>query len=164
MKPVYLRSNGESDHNKQLKSAIWLLICVVLFIIGMVGAVLVKSWPVKVLFLVIALLSAIYVSRYRPTEQAQKETPVLQVGMKKPIPPTAANLKTEVPEGSSKKTTTMSKDVEEDNVFVSERGTKFHKTIDCAGLKFAEFTEKVPRSKALPEGKTPCKLCHTDKA
>lgn len=166
MGTVFRRPDRTTNQAEQKKTAMRLLVCVVLFVLGILGAIIFRSWPIKVLFVVIALLAAFTFRRYSPQGET-RETRAFKTPSKKPTPLPAEDLKPDAPEDpgteSGKEEATPALHVEEDTVFVSERGTKFHKAIDCTGLKFAEFTEKMPRSEALAKGKTPCKLCHTDK-
>lgn len=167
MGTVYRRPGRTTNQAEQKKTAMRLLVCVVLFVLGMLGAIMFRSWPIKVLFVAIALLAAFTFRRYSPQGETREEAPALKTSSMKPTPPPAEDLKPDTPEDPGdeigKEEAAPALHGEEDTVFVSERGTKFHKAIDCAGLKFAEFKEKMPRSEALAKGKSPCKLCHTDK-
>ncbi|MDD4106175.1 MAG: hypothetical protein PHH03_10030 [Eubacteriales bacterium] len=167
MRPINMQSKQNSDHDQQKKKAMWILVCVVLFIIGMIGAIVFKSWPVKVLFLVIALLAAFYFAKYRPETHNQKAEPEEKAEPRKPILPPTEKRQRDASESASEAISDQEaakpQDTVDDIVYVSEKGTKFHKEITCAGLKFADLVEKVSKDAAIAANKTPCKLCHTDK-
>ncbi len=153
--------NGHPDRN-----ALWIVAFTALFLLCAVLFFVVPPWVLKILFLLIAIGAAVYCwlliqsRRITPKPAQTGSVPAPSVEEQATDTTDAENeaAETPKPEGGAEEVPPDGGE-DEHQVFISEKGDKYHLDKKCVGLRFADSIETMDEAKAVSLSRKRCSKC-----
>ncbi len=145
------------------KAALWIAVFVAFAALCFILLLTLKPLILKLLFLLLGLGAAGYcwvmVESRRISLKPKQTAPAPRPSPKAPAEETAVEAPRQAQTGDSSEEIPQPALQDEPQVFVSDKGDKFHLDRQCVGLRFADSVRTMTREEAVLLKRKPCSKC-----